>query len=129
MQISLKKSPEKVQENLKPTNENLNPSNNEAFKTSASATASVSEVFIKEISNQKFQIQNKNFTKEREIFISRKIRWGIFTVLLILQIMMNVDHGTVPAALEEIRKDLQIQDDLLGIFASLVFLGNLIGNN
>ena len=42
--------------------------------------------------------------------------------------MINVDHGTVPAATEEIKKDLNINDEQLGLFGSLVYLGNMFGS-
>jgi hypothetical protein len=38
-----------------------------------------------------------------------------------------MDHGTIPAATSEIKNDLNINDDILGIFGSLVYLGNLLG--
>ena len=63
----------------------------------------------------------------REIVLSRGVRWFLFVLFIILQLLMNVDHGTFPAATEEIRSDLDIDDYILGIFGSLVFLGNLIG--
>lgn len=70
----------------------------------------------------------KRVRKERkEVILSRGIRWFIFGVFINLAILMNYDHGTVPAATDEIRADLDITDDILGIFGSLVFLGNLIG--
>jgi hypothetical protein len=65
--------------------------------------------------------------KKKEVVLSRTSRWILFFLLFIIQIVMNMDHGTVPAATDEIRKDLNIDDDILGIFGSLVFLGNLIG--
>jgi len=63
----------------------------------------------------------------KEVILSRKYRWVLFTLFFLVQILMNMDHGTIPAATEEIRKDLKIDDDVLGVFGSLVFLGNLIG--
>ena len=63
----------------------------------------------------------------KEVILSRKSRWVLFTLFFLVQILMNMDHGTIPAATEEIRKDLNIDDDVLGVFGSLVFFGNLIG--
>jgi hypothetical protein len=62
-----------------------------------------------------------------EIVLSKTSRWVLFFLLFLVQILMNMDHGTVPAATEDIRRDLNIDDDILGIFGSLVFLGNIIG--
>ena len=74
--------------------------------------------------------KREKLTKEsnpKEVVLSRKSRWVLFTLFFVIQIIMNMDHGTIPAATEEIRKDLDIDDDILGIFGSLVFFGNLIG--
>jgi hypothetical protein len=63
----------------------------------------------------------------RDVILSRAVRWFLFILFIFLQLLMNIDHGTFPAATEEIRLDLDIDDNILGIFGSLVFLGNLIG--
>ena len=68
-----------------------------------------------------------NHISTRDVILSRTKRWLLFTIFIFLQILMNVDHGTFPAATDDIRKDLSIDDNILGIFGSLVFLGNLIG--
>jgi hypothetical protein len=65
--------------------------------------------------------------KDKEYILSNKMRWFLFAVFIILQILMNVDHGTLPAAVVNIREDLHIKDDTIGVFGSFVFLGNLIG--
>jgi hypothetical protein len=68
------------------------------------------------------------FTRRNaDIVLNRGTRWFLFVLFFLIQILMNMDHGTMPAATEDIRKDLSIDDDILGIFGSLVFLGNLIG--
>lgn len=127
---------EKLKENFYPTSSNITKSSSatrdskESKEFKENITPSIREILIeKEKENNVTELKkNDPSSLQKEIYISKKTRWVIFTILMILQIMMNVDHGTVPAALEEIRKDLKIDDDLLGIFASLVFLGNLIGN-
>lgn len=68
----------------------------------------------------------KNFSS-MDISLSKTTRWLLFVIFIFLQILMNIDHGTFPAATDEIRKDLSIDDNILGIFGSLVFFGNLIG--
>jgi hypothetical protein len=62
------------------------------------------------------------------IILSRKVRWFIFIVMIFIQLLMNLDHGSIPAATDAIREDLEINDKILGTFGSLVFAGNLIGN-
>lgn len=66
--------------------------------------------------------------KKISIPLPRRKRWLIFSIFVILNIMINVDHGTVPAATEEIKKDLNINDEQLGLFGSLVYLGNMFGS-
>lgn len=113
--------------------ENLNTSYDKSnFSQNESTNSATGDLVAKKINSEtksstKIEI-NKRKADVKEIYISRGMRWFIFGIYLVLQIMMNVDHGTVPAATEEIRKDLSIEDDVLGMFASLVFLGNLIGN-
>lgn len=66
--------------------------------------------------------------KKISIPLPRRKRWLIFSIFVILNIMINVDHGTVPAATEEIKNDLNINDEQLGLFGSLVYLGNMFGS-
>ena len=66
--------------------------------------------------------------KKISIPLPRRKRWLIFSIFVILNIMINVDHGTVPAATEEIKKDLNINDEQFGLFGSLVYLGNMFGS-
>jgi hypothetical protein len=63
-----------------------------------------------------------------EYILSRGTRWFLFSFFVILQVLMNIDHGTFPAATDEIKRDLNIMDHELGLFGSLVFLGITIGN-
>lgn len=65
--------------------------------------------------------------KEKFFKIEARFRMLIFVVLTVMNILLNMDHGTIPAASNEIKRDLQINDATLGTFGSLVYLGNLIG--
>ena len=58
----------------------------------------------------------------RTVKLSRRTRWVLFFLLFIIQILMNMDHGTIPAATDEIRNDLKIKDDVLERDASLPIL-------
>ena len=74
--------------------------------------------------------KENNLEKLEEIKypLSRPIRYIIFGLYIILNILMNVDHGTIPAATSEIKNDLVINDEILGLFGSLVFVGVIIGS-
>ena len=61
------------------------------------------------------------------VLLEKNTRYFIFTILVITNLIINMDHGTIPAATSEIKRDLKVDDDTLGIFGSLVYLGNLIG--
>jgi hypothetical protein len=115
-----------IHENLNTSYDKSNFSQNESTK-SATEDPGAKKKNSETTSSSEIEI-DKGTAEFKEIYISRGMRWFIFGIYMVLQIMMNVDHGTVPAATEEIRKDLSIEDDVLGMFASLVFLGNLIGN-
>ncbi len=56
-----------------------------------------------------------------------KQRIYVFTILTIINTLVNMDHGTIPASSNEIKRDLKINESHLGVFGSLVYLGNLIG--
>ena len=73
-------------------------------------------------------IKNKNL-KNTTVFsvISRRSRWFILSILFLINITINMNHGTIPAATSEIKKTLDIGYDILGLFCSLVFLGNILG--
>lgn len=47
--------------------------------------------------------------------LSRPIRYIIFGLYIILNVLMNVDHGTIPAATSEIKIDLVINDEIFRV--------------
>ena len=47
--------------------------------------------------------------------------------MTLTNIVINMDHGTIPAASNEIMTELKIEEDTLGTFGSLVYFGNLLG--
>ena len=75
------------------------------------------------LSNKQIEIY-----KKYSFIMSRKIRWVIFFIFTMINLLMNFDHGTIPAATEQLRNYLNLTDSELGIFGSLVFLGVIIGS-
>lgn len=67
-----------------------------------------------------------NFIKKGIVF-PRNYRYTIFFIILFTNLIINMDHGTIPAATSEIKNNLQIDDSSLGVFGSLVYLGNILG--
>ena len=43
--------------------------------------------------------------------------------------MINMDHGILPAAPEEMRRDFGVSNSKLGFMGSIVYLGLVIGKN
>jgi hypothetical protein len=42
--------------------------------------------------------------------------------------MINMDHGILPAATEEMRRDFAVSNSRLGFMGSIVYLGLVAGN-
>lgn len=76
---------------------------------------------------KKYKKGDGNYKNKRKVIFSRKIRYFIFIILVLVNILVNMDHGTIPGATDEIKMDLNIDKGILGLFGSFVFLGNLIG--
>lgn len=53
---------------------------------------------------------------------------ALFIVCLISCIVINMDHGIIPACTFEIKQELNISDFFLGILGSLVFAGLVTGS-
>ena len=72
---------------------------------------------------------NQLFLSPKQIgyVFSRNTRYFIFVLLIFINLIINMDHGTIPAATSEIKQDLNIDNDNLGVLGSLVYLGNLLG--
>lgn len=66
-------------------------------------------------------------TSPSSIVFTKKQRMLVFLVLAVMNVLLNMDHGTLPAASNEIKESLEISDSKFGAFGSLVYLGNLIG--
>lgn len=91
------------------------------------------------IQSSSISSSNSETTKENQqkpvdlvkkgIIFPRKFRYTIFFIILITNLIINMDHGTIPASTAEIKKDLEIGDGALGVFGSLVYLGNILGKN
>ena len=66
--------------------------------------------------------------KELNNTLPRSIRWFLYIVMVIIAIFSSVDGGVIPAATEEIRKALGLNDTDLGTFGSVDFVGRCIGS-
>ena len=50
-----------------------------------------------------------------------------FFIIFMSNILINIDHGSLPACVQDIQNDLGIHDFLFGILGSLVYAGITIG--
>ena len=48
--------------------------------------------------------------------------------MVFTSLILNMDHGIIPACTWELKKSLQIHDLFLGILGSLVYAGLMIGS-
>lgn len=67
----------------------------------------------------KMRIMHRPFGK-----FKRKL---IFILLFFINILINIDHGAIPAATTILKRDLSIDNVSLGIIGSLVYLGLVLG--
>ena len=79
-------------------------------------------------SNLSISAKTMNSIKSISYIINRKIRWIIFFIFMLINLLMNFDHGIVPAATEQLRNYLDLTDSELGLFGSFVFIGVIIGS-
>ncbi len=65
--------------------------------------------------------------KTDEIILQRGKRSWVCVFIIVMNVVCNMDNGFFPPATEEIRKDFDMDEGTLGLFGSVVYLGNLIG--
>lgn len=51
----------------------------------------------------------------------------IFSLIFIVNVLINIDHGAIPAATTILKRDLDMDNVSLGIIGSLVYLGLVLG--
>ena len=53
---------------------------------------------------------------------------ALFGVIVVTNLMVNMDHGILPACIDEVRKDIKIGNQGVGLVGSIVYLGLVAGN-
>jgi sugar phosphate permease len=71
-----------------------------------------------------------DFNKLRSIHrpfgkFKRKI---IFALIFVINVLINVDHGAIPASTTSLKRDFNMDNVTLGIIGSLVYLGLVLGS-
>lgn len=52
----------------------------------------------------------------------------VFLVIFLINTLINIDHGVIPAATNPIKEDLNIENSQLGLLGSVVYFGLTLGN-
>ena len=67
-----------------------------------------------------------NSSKNPNFSISKSKRWYVFFLLMISNIFIQMDHGSIPASTWNLYQIFNSNQEI-GLFGSLVFIGNLLG--
>ena len=105
-----------------PINDNFSLNNNEAH---------MEHNYNNHVDEIKSQIRNdfqmKKMYSYRRPFSKMK-RKIIFFLIFIINVLINVDHGAIPAGTTELKKENNLDNVELGIIGSLVYLGLVLGS-
>ena len=52
----------------------------------------------------------------------------VFCYVYFLSVLINIDHGAVPAALNDISQELDMSQSKMGVMGSMVFFGLFVGS-
>jgi len=122
---------DKIRSHTVDTKQNINSNMNTSGFTENDAAPLSKDVFTSE---NKFESRDLNKSEKTEDKIkekpqkySRKSRYLIFVLFMTTNLVMNMDHGIMPAVTKEIKADLDIEEAMLGVFGSMVYFGNLLG--
>ena len=91
------------------------------------ANYKITRVFSSEISKQEYFLHHTKVISKQQIDLSRKMRIFIFLLFIILSIVVDIDNGLIASSSQIIKKDLKINDSKFGLFASVPFIGRIIG--
>ena len=77
-------------------------------------------------------ISDKNYVQKEEIPITSselkpRVRNFVFYLYLISNILISMDHGSIPASVNELRQ-ITSYDQSIGLFGSLVYFGSILGS-
>ena len=68
-----------------------------------------------------------NIISSKKINLSRKIRWIIFTILICIIILSDIDQGILSSTTSYLMIDFKMTERQLGGFGSMIFLGIALG--
>lgn len=62
-----------------------------------------------------------------ETFLTRWVVVALFLIVLLFQLLINIDHGVIPAGAIEIKLSLGLTNTQYGTLGSVVFAGLTVG--
>ena len=80
-----------------------------------------------EILNFSFSFTHHIDPSSKSLSLSHKSRWFVYILFLLANVLISLDHGSIPASTQPLRL-IAGSDQALGLFGSLVFVGNIIGS-
>ena len=83
------------------------------------------DLLLKKESSSESNIKSDN-KNSPNILISKSDRWYVYTLLVISNIFIQMDHGSIPASTWNLYKIFNSNQEI-GLFGSFVFIGNLVG--
>ena len=81
----------------------------------------------KKISVKPNKIDNDDQNYSTIISLSRKMRWTVFIVLIMVTILMDLDQGILSSTTTTLMEDFKMTERELGGLGSMIFLGTTIG--
>lgn len=80
---------------------------------------------VTRLSDETEAMQNND--NQEKIKLSNTSRWIVYTLFLTSNALISMDHGSIPASTEQLRSVISY-DQGIGLFGSLVYVGNIIGS-
>lgn len=84
------------------------------------------ELYIKLPNDDKEEL-DLNLTNNENFTIPKSTRWFVYIIFIISNIFITLDHGSIPASTWCLYKLFNSNQEI-GLFGSLVFVGNLLGS-
>ena len=82
---------------------------------------------IKDTTTDDYDLQTIKMIPYRRPFSKMK-RKSIFILIFMINILINVDHGAIPAGTTALKKENNLDNVALGMIGSLVYLGLVLGS-
>lgn len=66
------------------------------------------------------------------LYKQRNLRFSmlvfVFGIIFMINLLINIDHGVIPAATTKLKVDLSLDNSSLGLLGSIVYIGLTLGN-